>query len=73
LDAFLVEFLIQNLVLCLQILDDFLLLVIHPAGQNHEEELQGCRMNSMIGLMMGRKAPPRALNCRSSTRVTAKN
>jgi len=34
---------------------------------------QGCRMNSMIGLMMGRKTTPCALICRSSTLLSAEN
>jgi hypothetical protein len=38
-DAFLAEFLFQNLVLGSEVFDDFLLLTVHPAGQNHEVQL----------------------------------
>ena len=51
-DALLAEFLFVHLVLSPQVLDDFLLLAVHPAGKITKYSCQGCRMKSMIGLKM---------------------
>jgi hypothetical protein len=40
-DAFLAEFLFQNVVLGPEVFDDFLLMTVHPTGQNHVEQLPG--------------------------------
>jgi hypothetical protein len=36
------QFLPQDAVFCPQVLDDFLLLPIHPAGNSHDDELPRC-------------------------------
>ena len=52
-EAFLAEFLLEHLILGSQVLDDFLLLTVHPTSENHEIELPGLKDEIHGGAISG--------------------